>query len=626
MWLPRASGEIFAGRYRILSLLGKGGFGAVYDAERTDGGGRVALKLLHARHTTRGVEYKRFQREAAVLQRLRHPNVVEILDFGHSDEGLPYIAFELLVGVALAEELRASAMPLGRATDIARQVTRALVAAHAMGVVHRDVKPANIFLGAASGPAPGDGGGVKVLDFGIAKALEGDTTMAGTLTATGQMVGTPYYMSPEQVRGGEVDERADQYSLGAVISEMVSGERLVRGESEIEVYMVHIGDAPLALPAAVGDSPLGPIVARAVSKRPEHRFASAAALLEALEQVYAEMAKADLGATLPIDGVRALALGATAGLTGQATAATAYSIESPEAATQPVERTARGGFAAPPALGTRGSTAQRWPPRAPSPPPGSGPALPLRTEVLRATDDERPPEAEPSAPYVQAVAAAPIPSSPRVLGPAAPGWNAPGGAFAGPSPRSVPMQSAAPARTGAPTGGSGVASGGRGPAVFVLIGVAIALSVIAGAAVGAWLWLERSRPAAERAGATGPAGPMPGAEGPGPQPLRYPGMTVLTAADLRKRIVAAGYRIVRESEGASSGMLELRVFTVLRGQDGGGVQLMRYGSEVHARAVGEAIAKQGEAAVASEAGTIVVVAFPDRRAARELLDELLRAR
>jgi serine/threonine protein kinase len=279
-----AAGDLVAGRYRIVRTLGRGAYGAVYLAEGADGG-QVALKVLHERLSEEGSESaRRLDREAELVRRLDHPRIVKLLDHGHTAEGVPFIAFEVLEGQTLRRELAVGSMAPQRAVEIARQVLGALACAHAQGIVHRDIKPENVFLCRA--PAGVDS--VKVLDFGIAKLLaaSGASTM---LTATGQMLGTPQYMPPEQVRGQAVDARADVYAMGAVLAEMLTGQILVHGKSAIEVFMHHISDEPLALPEHVRRSALGPVIERAVSKSADARYPDAAVMLAALQDAAARL-------------------------------------------------------------------------------------------------------------------------------------------------------------------------------------------------------------------------------------------------------------------------------------------------------------------------------------------------
>jgi serine/threonine-protein kinase len=275
-------GDVVARRYRVARPLGRGGYGEVYEAERLDGGGSVALKLLHERHAHGGTTERRFEREAALAQRLQHPNIVRVLDFGRADDELPFIVFELLIGRTLRDEIAISGrLDPRRALAVTRQMLGALAYAHHAGVVHRDVKPANVFL---CGPSDAPEALVKVLDFGIAKAVLGDTAST-QLTATGQMLGTPQYMAPEQVRGEPVDARADVYAMGAVLAEMLSGQKLVPGETEIEVYMAHVSPQPFVLPPVAAESPFRWCIETAVRKRREDRYSNAQAMLAALEAI-----------------------------------------------------------------------------------------------------------------------------------------------------------------------------------------------------------------------------------------------------------------------------------------------------------------------------------------------------
>ena len=275
-------GDIVAQHYRIEGIIGQGGFGAIYEAQHGPSGMRVALKLLHANFSTRQTDSKRFRREAALVQNLRHANVVRMLDFGETERGVPYIAFELLHGKALSTVIEKwGALPPGRVGEIARDVLRGLNAAHLLGIVHRDIKPANVFLcEGEGGPGP-----TKVLDFGVAKAVSGEVGTQTELTKDGQMVGTPFYMAPEQVRGVEVGPQTDLYAVGLVMAEMVAGERAIGGDSLISVYMAQIADQPLELPAVVKASPWAAIITKATQKPLALRYGSAREMVVDVEAV-----------------------------------------------------------------------------------------------------------------------------------------------------------------------------------------------------------------------------------------------------------------------------------------------------------------------------------------------------
>ncbi|MEZ4440496.1 MAG: serine/threonine-protein kinase [Polyangiaceae bacterium] len=273
-WGP---GDVIGDRYRVARVLGEGGYGAVYEAQSLAGGPMVALKVMHARLLTNPTASQRFDREVALVHRLRHPGIVAVLDWGRATPGQPYIVFEMLAGHTLADELaeRGRLRP-EEAVEITRQLLDALEEAHQRDVAHRDLKPSNIFLCEA-----GEGLRVKLLDFGVARSLVPDAG-APTVTSTGQIIGSPHYMAPEQVRGEGFDHRVDIYGVGLVLAEMLSGQRIVSAATTIELLLIHAGEEELALPPALERSPLGAVVARAVSKRPSARFPSAAAMRAAL--------------------------------------------------------------------------------------------------------------------------------------------------------------------------------------------------------------------------------------------------------------------------------------------------------------------------------------------------------
>ena len=291
-----ALGAIVAGRYRVVRPMAAGGYGSVFEAVRMADGLPVALKVLHARLGADAVAIERFRREATLLRGLEHPNIVRLIDFGQLEDGMPYIALDLLRGWSLREELkRRGPLPAAEVGTIAAQVLEALCVAHPQGLVHRDIKPANVFL--CSGPmGPGS---VKVLDFGIAKALHGDYGVHSKLTETGQILGTPQYMAPEQVRGDAVTGAADLYALGLLMGEMLTGTPVVRGDSDIEVLLAHVMPEPHALGPAVTSTPLGAVVERAVRKPAEARYGSASQMQGELRQALRAAAS---GVALPGSG------------------------------------------------------------------------------------------------------------------------------------------------------------------------------------------------------------------------------------------------------------------------------------------------------------------------------------
>lgn len=275
-------GELLDGRFRVDALLGKGGFGAVYRATDLALERVVAVKVLLPQAFLRPGGLERFRREAELAQRLGHPNTVRLYAFGQGPHGAPYTVWELLEGKPLDVLLRETPrLPLARVIRIGSQVLKSLGEAHAIGIVHRDIKPANLFVCQFAGEADF----VKVLDFGIASGADAESEGGAPLTQTGQTMGTPSYMAPEQVEHAKgVDGRADLYALGLVLAEAIAGQVIMQGPSGMRICIDQMSEAPVPLPAEVLESPLGPVIARACQKRPEHRYASAAEMLHDLER------------------------------------------------------------------------------------------------------------------------------------------------------------------------------------------------------------------------------------------------------------------------------------------------------------------------------------------------------
>ena len=275
-------GTLFAGRYRIESLLGSGGVGEVYLGWHEVLQRRIALKLIHASLQVDPKVLARFRREARAASTISHPGIPHIHDFGHAEDGRPYLVMDHVEGETLARVLRRlGALPVPRAVDLLVQITSALAAAHGAKVVHRDLKPDNVMLS----PTEGGQDQIKILDFGLAKVLSSDTA---ELTTEGSFHGTPEYLPPELIDGREVDHRADIYSLGVLAYELLTGEVPFPG-TLFQVLNAHLKKEPLApsTRARRDDIPeaLDRLVLRCLVKDPRQRFQSAEEVLEGLGQI-----------------------------------------------------------------------------------------------------------------------------------------------------------------------------------------------------------------------------------------------------------------------------------------------------------------------------------------------------
>jgi serine/threonine protein kinase len=233
-------GRTWAGRYEILEFVGRGGMGLVFKARQIQMDREVALKVVHRRLCTEEKQVQRFQQEARTSSKLNHPNSIRVYDYGTTEDGRLFMAMEFLRGLTLGQLLlREGPQPPERVVHIARQMFKSLAEAHQLGLVHRDLKPENIFIC----DIYGEHDFVKVLDFGIAKAI-GPSADGANLTQTGFICGTPRYLSPEQALGQDVDGRADLYSVGVLMYEMLSGRPPFIGENPISIVMKHVHDDP----------------------------------------------------------------------------------------------------------------------------------------------------------------------------------------------------------------------------------------------------------------------------------------------------------------------------------------------------------------------------------------------
>jgi serine/threonine protein kinase len=269
------------GPYEIVSSLGAGGMGEVYRARDPRLGRDVAIKVIGGEGPPAPERLRRFEQEARSVAALQHPHILAVHDVGTHD-GRPYVVFELLDGETLRERLSRGALPVRKAVEVAVQICDGLAAAHAHGVVHRDLKPENVFLVRESG--------VKLLDFGLAKLLEaaeegGSEAATATATDRGTWVGTPGYVSPEQLRGQGATARSDVFALGAVLYEMLTGQRAFKGATKADTLAAILEKDPpaMALPGGAVPAPLERVVLRCLEKDPDDRFQSTRDVAFALE-------------------------------------------------------------------------------------------------------------------------------------------------------------------------------------------------------------------------------------------------------------------------------------------------------------------------------------------------------
>lgn len=297
------------GNYHLDQILGRGGMGTVYSGEHVYIGKKVAVKVLHPQFAKYEDAVKRFLREARAASSINHPNIVDVTDFGPMPDGGVYFVMESLTGTSLEDLIdRKGALPLHRALNVANQMALALAAAHETGIVHRDLKPDNIMLIRKPGRrdlvrkvSEGEGEGglvvereaeydfVKILDFGIAKVV-GPEQSAPSKTLAGAVFGTPEYMSPEAARGTEVDFRADIYSLGVILFDMLCGRPPFEAQAAADVLAMQIRDEPPSPRALAPQYEITErvenLIFRAMKKNPKDRYQSMDELREELQQCY----------------------------------------------------------------------------------------------------------------------------------------------------------------------------------------------------------------------------------------------------------------------------------------------------------------------------------------------------
>jgi serine/threonine-protein kinase len=279
-----AADQIVADTYRVVRRVGAGGMGEIYEATHLRLAGRYALKLMRPEIASNPDALARFEREARVTSALRHPNIVQVVDFSALPGGAPYMVMEFLDGLELAQLMkRTGPLPLPRVVSHVRQIAAGLTAAHASGVVHRDLKPQNVFVLDVAGH-PNEL--LKIVDFGISKVKD----VTSTTTASSTLVGTVQYMSPEQARGrvDEIDARTDQFALAAIVYELLVGKDAFTGDSASSLLyqIVHEEPAELREGGAV-PAPVAAVLKRALAKDKNRRFASVLAFSAALEDAAA---------------------------------------------------------------------------------------------------------------------------------------------------------------------------------------------------------------------------------------------------------------------------------------------------------------------------------------------------
>ncbi|HTE55780.1 MAG TPA: protein kinase [Kofleriaceae bacterium] len=283
-------GKVLDERYRLEERLAAGGMGVVYRAERLGLARQVAVKFLHRSAASVPGHRARFEREAAAMSRVTHPNLVSIIDFGSAD-GVPYLVMDFYPGITLRRALKAGAMEPRRAVFVARQILAGVGSAHASGVVHRDLKPGNVLLVGSPGEDL-----IKILDFGVAKLLEGGGGPSDLSTVAGYVLGTPEYMAPEQARSERIDHRVDLYAVGVLLYEMLAGRLPFQAEGDLAILHKHIEETPRRLRALVPEvsDELEEVASRALEKDRAHRWQTAAEFSRALSAV-------PEGGTAPLD-------------------------------------------------------------------------------------------------------------------------------------------------------------------------------------------------------------------------------------------------------------------------------------------------------------------------------------
>ncbi|HVY49579.1 MAG TPA: serine/threonine-protein kinase [Minicystis sp.] len=297
---PNIGRDLLGGQFQILQKIGSGGMGAVYKANQPAMNRMVAVKILHPKLANRKDLVSRFRREARAMSHLNHPNTVKVYLYGELEDGSLYIVMEYLEGKNLNQVVRKEGpFPPERAIPVLIQVCGALQEAHLQGIVHRDLKPENIFLSTNGGLKDFP----KVLDFGLAKVTERELRPGSImLTQEGMVFGTPEFMSPEQAQGKTLDARSDIYSLAVILYEVLTGKLPFDARTPMEYIQFHVTKPPIPLdqrvPGRTFPEGLDAVLQKALEKKPENRYASAAEFADALKP-FAGMAGKGFTAMMP---------------------------------------------------------------------------------------------------------------------------------------------------------------------------------------------------------------------------------------------------------------------------------------------------------------------------------------
>ncbi|HEY9786945.1 MAG TPA: serine/threonine-protein kinase, partial [Candidatus Obscuribacterales bacterium] len=286
---PRFDGEIIEGRYHVESQIGQGGMSVVLLARDNRLKKQVAIKMLLPHLTIHEQSMLRFQQEAEAASHLDHPHIVKILDFGADEQGLPYMVMDYIRGQSLAAAIKTEGwLEPNRALNIFVQIASALSHAHENGVIHRDLKPSNVILSEHDGQVDV----VKLVDFGIAKLLRQDGEDQARLTQTGEVFGSPFYMSPEQCMGEKLDARSDVYSLGCLMYEALTGQPPHAGTSTLEILHKHISKSPEPFKAVAPDNQvpeqLEALVFKCMARDKNDRYSDMREIKNELSRLYME--------------------------------------------------------------------------------------------------------------------------------------------------------------------------------------------------------------------------------------------------------------------------------------------------------------------------------------------------